>query len=255
MQEHRVIPILLLSGNGFVKTTKFKNPVYLGDSINIVKIFNSKLVDELVILDINASKNNCEPNYTKLAQIATESFIPASYGGGINSLECASKILNLGFEKVILNSFSLKPNLIKDISNKFGASSTVVCVDYKKNFFKGYSVVNSLNSNNIKNDMLSYCKDLQDQGAGELILQSIDRDGTYLGYDTEFINILSSKLDIPLIVAGGASNISDFIVAANAGASAVAAGSMFVFKGVHRAVLISYPSRKELIENFYEKIK
>ena len=252
MKEYRLIPILLLSGNGFVKTSRFKNPTYLGDAINTIKIFNSKGVDELVILDINASKSNNEPNFKKLSEITTESFVPISYGGGIKSLEHASKILNIGYEKVILNTFALQKNLLKDISNKYGSSSTAVCVDYKKLFFGGYSVKSIIN-NNLKNNIVDYCKFIEDQGAGEIILQSIDRDGMYSGYDCELIKTVTSKLSIPVVAAGGASKLSDFTTAIKAGASAVAAGSFFVFKGVHKAVLITYPSRNILKENFYEK--
>ena len=132
MKEFRVIPILLLSGNGFVKTKNFKNPVYLGDSINTIKIFNNKGVDELVILDIDASKNNKGPNFDKLSELTTECFIPLSYGGGIKNLEEASKVLKIGYEKIILNSYALKDGLVSEISKKFGSSSTVVCIDYKK---------------------------------------------------------------------------------------------------------------------------
>ena len=254
MIEHRVIPILLLSGNGFVKTKNFKNPVYLGDSVNTVKIFNNKGVDELVILDINASKNNKPPNFQKLHEITTECFIPISYGGGITNIDDASKILNIGYEKVILNTYATKKNLINDISSKFGTSSTVVCVDYKKNFFSGYSIKLAHGNLKTKLNIVEYCKFLEDQGAGEIILQSIDNDGTFSGFDLDMIKKVTSSLKIPVVAAGGAGCINDFISAVNSGASAVAAGSLFVFKGVHRAVLINYPKRKNLVENFYEKL-
>ncbi len=254
MKEFRVIPILLLSGNGFVKTKKFKDPVYLGDSINTIKIFNTKGVDELVILDINASKNNLGPNFDKLLELTTECFIPLSYGGGIKNLEDASKVLKLGYEKVILNSYALKDGLVNNISKKFGSSSTAVCIDYKKKFFGGYSVQNNLGYNKYKNNIMDYCRFLENEGAGELILQSVDKDGMYTGYDIELLNTITSKLKIPVISAGGASDILDFLKAVEAGASAVAAGSIFVFKGKHRAVLINYPERKILIENVFKKI-
>ncbi len=254
MKEYRVIPILLLSGNGFVKTKKFNNPTYLGDSINIVKIFNKKGADELVIFDINASKNDSSPNFSKLKEITTESFLPISYGGGIKSIEDAFNILKLGFEKVILNSNTEKKNLIKDISNRFGSSSTSVCVDYKKNFFGSHKIRFSKKNTNTKYNILDYCRFLEDEGAGELILQSIDNDGMFNGYDFDMISNVSSKLTIPVIAAGGARNINDFIKAIEYGASAVSAGSLFVFKGVHNAVLINYPSRDKIINEFYKKI-
>lgn len=254
MNEHRIIPILLLSGNGFVKTKKFKNPVYLGDAINTVKIFNNKGVDELVVFDINVSKENKKPNYIKLKEISSESFVPLSYGGGIKSVDHAYKVLRLGYEKVVINTNALKKNLIYDISSRFGSSSTSVCIDYKKNLFGSFKIISKNREVNSRYNILEFSKFLEDEGAGELILQSVEKDGTFNGYDIELVNKVSSMLSIPVIVAGGASNFQDFINAINNGASAVSAGSMFVFKGIHNAVLINYPSREKIINEFYKKI-
>lgn len=251
MREFRVIPMLLLSGNGFVKTVNFKKPVYLGDSLNIIKLLNDKEVDEIVIFNIIRDREK-SLNFSKLSEIASECFVPLSYGGGIDSLDNASKIFESGFEKVILNTNALKKNLLKDISNKYGSSSTVACVDIKKNFFRSDSIYIKNGNKRVGSDILDYVLKLQDNGAGEIILQSIDRDGTYKGYDLDLIELISSKLEIPLVAAGGASNLQDFKSAINSGASAVAAGSLFSFKGSHRAVLINYPTRNKLIKELYE---
>ena len=252
MKEFRVIPILLLSGNGFVKTINFKNPTYLGDSLNIIKLLNDKEVDEIVIFNVN-HKRNTPINYSKLSEIASECFIPLSYGGGISSIDGASKILESGFEKVILNTNALKNKLLKTISNKYGSSSTVACVDVKKTFFSTNSVYINNGKKRVNSKILDYVLRIQDNGAGEIILQSINRDGTYKGYDLDLIESITDKLEIPLVVAGGAGKFQDFKNAIQSGASAVAAGSLFSFKGNHRAVLINYPTRSKLIKELYEK--
>ena len=251
MIEFRLIPILLLSGNGFVKTINFKNPTYLGDSLNIIKLLNEKEVDELVILNIDGNRNT-SINYSKLSEIASECFSPLSYGGGISSVDSASKILESGFEKVILNTHSLNNKLLKAISNKYGSSSTAVCVDVKKSFFGSNSVYIDKGKKRINSDIIDHVLRIQDNGAGEIILQSISRDGTYKGYDLDLIETVTNKLEIPVVAAGGAGNFQDFRNAIQSGASAVAAGSLFSFKGTHRAVLINYPTRSTLIRELYE---
>ena len=251
MREFRVIPILLLSGNSFVKTINFKNPTYLGDSLNIIKLLNDKEVDEIVIFNVD-HKRNTSINYSKLSEIASECFIPLSYGGGISSIDDASKILESGFEKVILNTNALKNKLLKTISNKYGSSSTLACVDVKKTFFRSNSVYINNGKKRVNSKILDYVLRIQDNGAGEIILQSIDRDGTYKGYDLDLIESITDKLEIPLIIAGGAGKFQDFKNAIQSGASAVAAGSLFSFKGTHRAVLINYPTRSKLIKELYE---
>lgn len=252
MQRIRVIPVLLLKGQGLYKTVKFKDPQYLGDPINAVKIFNDKEVDELCFLDINATKENKEPNYKMIAEIASECFMPLSYGGGINHADQAIKLFNIGVEKVIINTAAhSNPALITELSAHYGAQSVVVCIDVKKNFFGKYEVYTHGGKKNTGKNPVEFAKQVQDLGAGEIILNSIDKDGTMTGYDTECLNKVATQLEIPVIACGGANAVSDFAKAVKQGhASAVAAGSMFVFHGKHKAVLISYPSQEELKEVF-----
>lgn len=254
MKEFRIIPVLLLSGNGFVKTTKFKNPVYLGDSLNIVKIFNEKEADELVILDILATKKGNGPNFKKIAEIASECFMPLSYGGGVRNLDDVSKILYSGFEKVILNNNNTNYKLINEISSKFGSSSTVASIDVKKNIFGNYVLFTNNGKSKLSLSIKEHINNLEDSGVGEIVLQLIDRDGTMKGYDLNLIKKISTFIKVPLVIVGGASGFDDFRSAINCGASAVGAGSLFVFKGKHKAVLVNYPERAEIIKNFYERI-
>lgn len=255
MQRTRVIPVLLLKGQGLYKTIKFKDPKYLGDPINAVKIFNDKEVDELCFLDITATNENREPNYKMIAEIASECFMPLSYGGGINNEEQAKKLFNIGVEKVIINTAAhSKPDLITELSSQYGAQSVVVCIDVKKNFIGKYEVYTHSGKKSTGKNPIQFAKQMQDLGAGEIILNSIDRDGTMKGYDTDFVFKVASQLEIPVIACGGANTVDDFAKAVREGhASAVAAGSMFVFHGKHRAVLISYPSQQELKETFKVK--
>lgn len=227
---------------------KFSNPKYVGDPINAVKIFNEKEVDEILILDIEASKQNKSPNFELLNRIGKEAFMPMSYGGGIKNLEDVSRILSSGFEKVCLNSTALKnQGLINEISDIYGSQSVVVSIDVKKNILGKYKVYDYLNKKTTNLDPLDYAKSVEHFGAGEIFLNSVDRDGTMEGYDIELIRYISSEVGIPVIASGGAGKIEDFEKAVKiGGASAVAAGSLFVFQGVHRAVLITYPERKDL---------
>ena len=252
MQRTRIIPVLLLKGQGLYKTQKFKDPKYLGDPINAVKIFNDKEVDELCFLDITATNENREPNYKVISEIASECFMPLSYGGGVNKIEQAKKLFAIGVEKVIISSaFHTNPEMISKLSQTYGAQSVVVCIDVKKNFFGKYEVYTHSGTKNTKKDPVLVVKEAQDLGAGEIILNFIDRDGTMLGYDVEYISKVATTLEIPVIACGGAGKIQDFYEAVSKGhASAVAAGSLFVFHGKHRAVLISYPSQMELKELF-----
>jgi len=248
MLRYRVIPILLLQGPGLVKTVKFKNPVYIGDPINAVKIFNEKEIDELVFLDIRATIEDRKPNFVKIKEIAEECFMPLGYGGGINSLDDIKIIFDIGIEKVILNSIIYsKPNLISEAASIYGSQSIVVSIDVRKSIFNKYNVYSHGGRISVKSELVDILKMVQDAGAGEVILTSIDRDGTMAGYDLELIKKAANLLSIPLVSAGGAGHLHDFVEAIKNGyASAVAAGAMFVFQGVHRAVLISYPKYEEL---------
>jgi cyclase len=243
----RVIPILLLSKQGLYKTVKFKKPVYIGDPLNAVKIFNEKEVDELIFLDIDASAGGKEPDYRYLTDIASECFMPLCYGGGITNTEQIKKLIFSGIEKVSLNTVALgKPQFIREASDRFGSSTIVVSIDVTKNLF-GKNVI--YNKNKVKTvfyDPVAMAVEMNKQGAGEILINSVDRDGVMNGYDLELIKRISSQVDIPVVACGGAGEISHFKEADEAGASAVAAGSMFVFHGVHKAVLINYPEQEEL---------
>jgi cyclase len=248
----RVIPVLLIKDGGLVKSIKFKNHRYVGDPINAVKIFNEKEVDEIVILDISASKEKKAPNIKMIAEIAGEAFMPLSYGGGITSIAEVKNILYQGVEKVIFNSSAIiKPSLITETATRFGSSSTVVSIDVKKNIWGQYKVFGFNGQKNTGIDVVEFAKNMENIGAGEIILNSVDRDGTFSGFDLSLIKTISDKVTIPVIACGGAKNQIDLAKAINEGnASGVAAGSMFVFQGIHRAVLISYPNWKEMQSQF-----
>jgi cyclase len=247
MLRHRVIPTLLLKNNKLVKTTKFKKPIYIGDPINAVKIFNEKEVDELILLDINSSNEAMEINYKKIEEIVSEAFMPIGYGGGINNINQIERLFKLGIEKVIINSSAyLSSNLIYESSKIFGNQSIVVAVDNKKDIFGKYVLFSNCGKLRQKVSIEEHIKKMIDFGCGEIFLNSIDRDGTMAGYDIELIKIYSKIVEVPLIVSGGAGSIAHFAEAIKAGADAVSAGAMFVFQGIHRAVLISYPKYREL---------
>ena len=246
MLRTRIIPVLLLKNRGFYKGTNFKNHTYVGDPVNTVKIFNDKEVDELVILDIEASLKNKEIDYEYLQEVVSEAFMPIAYGGGITSVEQARKLFSLGIEKVVLNTNAfLNPSLIKELAETFGCQSVVVAVDIKKSIF-GASVYIKSGKEKLNLSPLQACLLAEKQGAGEIMLNDIDKDGTRTGYNLEYVKSIAKNLSIPVIVCGGAKSIDDFVKAKQAGAHACAAGAMFVYHGPHRAVLISYPKYDEL---------
>jgi imidazole glycerol-phosphate synthase subunit HisF len=243
----RIIPCLLLASSGLVKTVKFKDPKYIGDIINTVRIFNEKEVDEIVILDIKASLENRPPNYTLLKDIATECFMPLCYGGGIRSVDEIKKLFELGIEKISLNSSVFDDSqLISQASNAFGSQSIVISIDIKRNMFGNYSVNSHSGSKDRKVDPVDFAKKVEGLGAGEILVTSIDRDGTRQGYDLDIINRISSAVGIPVIACGGANNLEDCKKVLLAGAAGAAAGSFFVLHGKHRAVLVSYPDRSKI---------
>ena len=247
MLNTRVIPVLLLKNNGFVKSFKFANPKYIGDPINIVRILNEKEVDEVVILDISATPEKREPNFELLKDIAAEAFMPLAYGGGIKNIQQIERLFSLGIEKVVLNSIvGTNPDLVRKASKIGGSSSVVVCIDVKYKLFGNPTVFIESGKLDTKQDPVKYAQMVQELGAGELILQSIDRDGVQKGYDLEMIRKIAHAVDIPVIALGGAGNLKDFRSVIDYGASAVAAGSMFVFHGKHKAVLVTYPDSKSL---------
>jgi len=242
MLTPRVIPCLLLHNAGLVKTVKFKDPKYLGDPINIVKLFNEKEVDELVILDITATVKGTPPPFDLLKQVASEAFMPLGYGGGIRNLDDVKTIIGLGFEKVIINTLAIKdPSFIQTIAGFAGNQSTVVSMDVKKGFWGKYEVKTHRGKKSTGLDPVDFAVRVEKEGAGELILCSIDRDGTMKGYDLELIDRVTNAVNIPVVACGGARTTEDLSQAVKHGASASGAGSMFVLQGLHRAVLISYP--------------
>jgi cyclase len=248
MIRTRVIPCLLLRNLGLVKTVRFRDPKYLGDPINIVKIFNDKEVDELVFLDITATVENKKPPFGLLEKIASECFMPLGYGGGVRSLEDMRTLFGIGIEKVSVNSYAVEnPPFIRAAADLFGSQSVVVSMDVEKNRRGKYEVFTHSGQRATGLDPVKFAVEMEKQGAGELLLNSIDRDGTMQGYDLDLIKQVTGAASIPVIACGGASKVQDLAaVVKQGGASAAAAGSMFVFHGPHRAVLISYPSPKEL---------
>ncbi|WP_369722514.1 AglZ/HisF2 family acetamidino modification protein [Bradyrhizobium sp. LLZ17] len=248
MLKTRVIPALLLRGAGLVKTTAFKSPVYVGDPINAIRIFNEKEVDELVLLDIAASRTGRGPAFSTIESIASECFMPVAYGGGISSVEQVRRILGLGVEKVVINAAALAdPQIVRATADEFGSQAIVVSIDVKRKLLGRYEVYGDSGTRSTGHEPAAYARMMADLGAGEILLTAIDRDGTMKGYDIELVSKVASAVSIPVIASGGAGTIADFGVASkHGGAAAVAAGAMFVFHGPHRAVLITYPSHAEL---------
>lgn len=244
MIPSRLIPCLLLRGNGLVKTKKFKESVYIGDPVNAVRIFSEKEVDELVILDIDATREGREPNYELIAEIAGECFMPVAYGGGIRTLAQARKLIRCGIEKVVINSASVdSTGFIREIADVFGSQAVVCSVDAKKTLFGGHRVFVKSGTIDTKLKPEDHAAALVQAGAGEIFLNSIDCDGQMQGYDIELIKKVSTSVNVPVVACGGAGTLDHMRKAMiQGGASAVAAGSMFVFYGKHSAVLINYPT-------------
>jgi imidazole glycerol-phosphate synthase subunit HisF len=243
----RVIPCLLLKNEGLVKTVKFKDPKYLGDPINIVRIFNDKEVDELIFLDILATVENRRPNFELLGKITSECFMPLGYGGGIRTLEDVKQLLSMGVEKIVLNTSAVEnPSLIRAAADYAGSQAVVISLDVKKTLLGKYEVYTRGGKKGTGLDPVKFAVEMEKQGAGELFLNSIDRDGTMQGYDLELVRRVADSVTVPVVACGGAGNIQHLAEAIQAGASAAAAGSMFVFQGPLRGVLISYPAQEEL---------
>lgn len=252
MYRPRVIPCLLLKNKGLVKTVQFKNPTYLGDPINVVKIFNDKEVDELVFLDILATPEKRPPPFELLSKITSECFMPLGYGGGIRTVEDIQTLLGLGIEKVVINSQAAEnPALVQAAAARFGSQSIVIGIDVRRDWLGRYQVVTHCGHKATGKHPLAYAQEMERLGAGELILNAIDRDGMMQGYDLELIPLITQAINIPVVACGGAGSVAHLAQAVQeGGASAAAAGSMFVFQGPHRAVLITYPSAAELKNAF-----
>lgn len=237
-----------------VKTRRFKDAKYVGDPINAIRIFNEKEVDELVVLDIIASKEGMEPDYRMIGQFAGECFMPLCYGGGIRTLDQANRIFDLGVEKVCLQSVVFDtPAIVTEIAEQFGSQSVVVSVDVKRDWFQRPRLYQSRSGRTVGRDWLGFLRAAVDAGAGEVVLNAVDRDGEMGGYDLELIRQAAEAVSVPLIALGGGATLEHFRQAVTAGASAVAAGATFVFYGPHRAVLINYPPYSELERLFHER--
>ncbi len=248
MLKVRVIPCLLYQGSGLVKTRKFDEERYVGDPVNAIRIFNEKSVDELIFLDISAVANKRPPDLEVIRDIASECFMPLCYGGGISDMKQIEAIFKVGVEKVAINTNAIEnPSLVAEAGRHFGSQSIVVSLDVKRNMFGKYSVHTHNGKRNQKMDPVETAKRMEGLGAGELFINSIDRDGMQNGYDIDLLHKVSNAVSIPVIGCGGAGKIEHLAEAVEkGGVSAVAAGSLFVFHGKFRAVLISYPEMDEL---------
>lgn len=247
MYRSRVIPVLLINDGNLVKTKGFKEPTYVGDPVNAVRIFNEKEVDELVVLDITKSEPGTEPDYSLIQEIAGECFMPICYGGRITTFEIAKKVFDCGVEKICINSAAMSTELISEIARVFGSQSVVIDIDFKKKLLSGYTSFIRAASEDLKLSPVELAKKVEAAGAGEIFLNSIDRDGMMGGFDLKLIKEVSAAVEVPVVAVGGAGNLQHLAEGLAAGASAVAAGSMFVFHGKHRAVLINYPTQNELL--------
>ena len=259
MLSTRLMPCLLMSNGALVKTVCFKSHVYVGDPVNAVRIFNQKEVDELLLLDIGATKQQRGIDYETLEKVVGECFMPICYGGGVNSLEDMRRLFSLGVEKISLGAAAfLNPDLLRQASAEFGSQAIVVTLDVKKGLLGGYSVRINRGTKDMKIHPTEAAKNMEKMGAGEIMLNSIDRDGTWSGFDLKLISNVSNAVSLPVIACGGAGSLQDVRLAAiEGGASAVAIGSMAVFQGKELGVLIKFPTRKDQeaafeLEGLYE---
>lgn len=250
MLKSRIIPCLLVHKKGLVKTVNFSAPKYVGDPINAVKIFNEKEVDELIVLDIDATAENRNPDFEFIKNIANECRMPLCYGGGVTSVEQAKKIIELGAEKVALSSSAiLNPNLLRSIGEEVGVQSVIVVIDVKKKgllFGGGYDIYIKNGKQKINRSLNEVLTELNEIGVGEIVINSIDDDGTMLGYNFNLVAKVRELVDCPITVLGGAGSLNDIKdLISKYKIIGAAAGSLFVFKGKYKAVLINYPNRKE----------
>jgi cyclase len=247
MLRSRIIPCLLVHNKGLVKTIRFKEPKYVGDPINAVKIFNEKEVDELIVLDIDATKENQEPNFEMIKNLAEECRMPLCYGGGVKTVEQAVKIISLGVEKIALSySALIDLDICNKIGDVIGKQSVVVVIDVKKKFFGGYDIYSHNGTKKSPLNLFDFVSKLDKIGIGEIVINSIDNDGLMQGYDINLIESVREKCNMPITVLGGAGNLNDLKkIIKKFKIIGAAAGSLFVFKGKYRAVLINYPNRKE----------
>jgi cyclase len=255
MRRIRVIPTLLIRNGGLVKTVKFENPKYVGDPINAVRIFNEKEVDEIAVIDIACTRLKKSPDFDLISQICGEAFMPLAYGGGISTLDQIVQILYQGAEKVVLQTAAFdNPELIGQAAGRFGSQSIVVSIDAKKGLLGGFKVYRDNGTKATSYHPAEWAKRLEDMGAGEIIVNSITHDGTYKGYELPLVEMVAKAVKIPVVAQGGAATTADFLGAIKVGASAAAAGSMFVFQRPHQAVLVTYPTQDQLKTEVFSKI-
>lgn len=252
MLATRVMPCLLMDRGALVKTVQFKKPIYVGDPVNAVRIFNQKEVDELLLIDIAATTENRGIDFETLEKVVTECFMPICYGGGVNNLADMRRLYHLGIEKVSLSSAAIqRPSLIQEAADEFGSQAVVVTLDVKKNLFGKYTVRTHQGKIDTKQSAVGVARNMADAGAGEILLYSIDRDGTWAGFDLNLIQEISHAVGIPVIACGGAGELAHLRSAVTeAGASAVAIGSMAVFQAKDLGVLIKFPTRQQQEETF-----
>lgn len=248
MLRVRVIPVLLLRRRGLVKTVGFERPRYVGDPINIVRIFNEKEVDELVLTEVVATRDGKQPDFELLEQIASEAFMPVCYGGAVRSVAQAKRILRLGMEKIAVNTAALeRPGFVRELADELGNQCVVASVDVKRTWRGRYRVFSHAGRPVPVEDPHAWIEALVRLGAGEILLNAVDRDGTMRGYDLELLASLRSRFDVPIIASGGASSVGDMIAAVRTGGvSALGVGARFIYEGPYRAVLVSYLSPGEL---------
>jgi imidazole glycerol-phosphate synthase subunit HisF len=250
MLQPRITPCLLIHNGGLVKTTNFKNPKYIGDPINAVKIFNEKEADELIVLDIDSSANGSLPNFDMIGKLAAECRMPLCYGGGIKTKEHAKQIISLGVEKISISSAAIEDvNIVTSIANEIGSQSIVVAIDVAiKNrlFGSDYEIVTHNSSIKHKGDLFEFIKKVEDSGAGEILINSVDYDGLMTGYNLPLAFQIKQEINIPMTFLGGAGSLDDLqSLAKKCGVIGIAAGSLFVFKGKYKAVLINYPNNEQ----------
>lgn len=247
MRRSRVIPCMTLLDGDLVKTVSFRSPRYVGDPVNAVKIYNEMEVDELVVIDIGASRKGQAPNRKLVGDLATEAFMPVAYGGGVTSADEAARLSALGIEKVIVDSAAIvRPGLVSEIAARLGSSSTVCSISVRRDWLGRPRVFDPAKRRRTSLDPIERARRLVELGAGEIILNDVDRDGSYRGFDTALVRAVAEGVDVPVIACGGAGSIGDLAEGVAAGASAVAAGSLFMFYSAQRGVLINYPAEAEL---------
>ena len=245
------MPCLLLRGQGLVKTEQFESPRYLGDPINAVRIFNDKEIDELVLLDITATPQDAPIQFDVVQEIVSEAFVPVTYGGGVRTVDDVGRLLALGVEKVAINSAAVeRPALIEEMADEHASSTIVVAIDAKRRR-RRYEITTRSGATSHRIDPAEWARQAAQLGAGEIFLNSVDRDGTMTGYDLDLIRAVSDAVSVPVVACGGARDVDDLCRAVlEGGASASAAGALFVFQGRHRAVLINFPSQDDLDHAF-----